>query len=122
MTPQFWINAAFRSAIWLGVAAGYAYFKKPDGASLLAVRTDAIGWLGGGVVLAGLALHFWSTAILARGERREDSQERGARNVWQPAHLQDELPDSLVLCQRVRSASPSCTAANARCASASAVQ
>ena len=70
MTLQFWINAALRSVIWLGVAAGYAYFKKPDGASLLAVRTDAIGWLGGGVVLAGMALHFWSSATLARGERQ----------------------------------------------------
>jgi protein-S-isoprenylcysteine O-methyltransferase Ste14 len=47
---------------------GLAYFKKPDGASLLAVRTDALGWLGGVVVLAGLALHFWSSATLARGE------------------------------------------------------
>ena len=70
MTPQFWMNAAFRSVIWLGAAAGYAYFKKPDGASLLAVRTDAMGWLGGGVVLLALALHFWSSATLARGERQ----------------------------------------------------
>ena len=70
MAPQFWINAALRSVIWLGVAVGWAYLKKPDGASLLAVRTDAIGWLGGGIVLAGLALHFWSSATLARGERQ----------------------------------------------------
>ena len=69
MAPPFWINAALRSVIWLGAAAGWAYFKKPDGASLLAVRTDAIGWLGGGIVLAALALHFWSSATLARGER-----------------------------------------------------
>ena len=70
MTPQFWINAALRSVIWLGAAVGLAYFKKPDGASPLAVRTDAIGWLGGGILLVGLALHVWSTATLARGERR----------------------------------------------------
>lgn len=69
MTPQFWINAALRSVIWLGAAAGLAYFKKPDGASLLAVRTDAIGWLGAGTLLVGLALHAWGTATLARGER-----------------------------------------------------
>ena len=69
MAPPFWINAALRSVIWLGAAVGLAYFKKPDGASLLAVRTDAIGWLGGGIVLAGLALHFWSSVTLARGER-----------------------------------------------------
>lgn len=69
MTPQFWINTALRSVIWLGLATGLAYFKKPDEASLLAVRSDAIGWLGGGVVLAGLALHVWSSATLARGER-----------------------------------------------------
>lgn len=69
MTPQFWINAALRSVIWLGMAWGWAYSKKADGASLLAVRTDAIGWLGGSVVLAGLVLHFWSSATLARCER-----------------------------------------------------
>ncbi len=69
MTPQFWINAALRSVIWLAAAVGLAYFKKPDGASLLAARTDAIGWLGGGTLLVGLALHVWSTSALARGER-----------------------------------------------------
>jgi len=71
VAPQFWINAALRSVIWLGIAVGLAYVKKPDGASLLAVRTDAIGWLGGGIVLAGLALHFWSSATHWRGERQE---------------------------------------------------
>ena len=70
VTPQFWINAALRSVIWLGAAVGLAYFKKPDGASLLAVRTDVLGWLAGGIVFAGLALHVWSTATLAQGERR----------------------------------------------------
>ncbi len=38
-------------------------------ASFLAVRTDAAGWLGGGIVLAGLAFHFWSSVTLGRGER-----------------------------------------------------
>jgi protein-S-isoprenylcysteine O-methyltransferase Ste14 len=46
-----------------------AYLKKPDGASFLAVRTDAIGWLGGGVFLTALALHVWSNLSLTRGER-----------------------------------------------------
>ena len=69
MTLQFWINTALRSVIWLGAAVGLAYFKKPEGASLLAVRTDAIGWVGGGTLLVGLALHAWSTSALARGER-----------------------------------------------------
>jgi protein-S-isoprenylcysteine O-methyltransferase Ste14 len=69
VTPQFWVNAALRSVIWLGAAVGWAHFKKPDGASLLAVRTDAIGSLGAGIVLAGLALHVWSSATLAEGER-----------------------------------------------------
>jgi len=66
----FWINASLRSVIWLGMAVGWASFKTRDGASLLAVRTDAIGWFGGGIVLVGLALHFWSSATLARGERQ----------------------------------------------------
>ncbi len=48
---------------------GLAYFKKPDGASFFAVRTDAMGWLGGSAVLAGLVLHAWSSGTLARGER-----------------------------------------------------
>ncbi|MCC7043451.1 MAG: isoprenylcysteine carboxylmethyltransferase family protein [Acidobacteria bacterium] len=70
MTRQAWINAALRSVIWLGAAIGLAYLKKPDGASLFAVRTDAIGWLGGGIVLASLVVHFWSSATLALGERQ----------------------------------------------------
>jgi protein-S-isoprenylcysteine O-methyltransferase Ste14 len=54
----------------LGGAAGLAYVKKPDGASVLAVREDAIGWLAGGICVVGLALHAWSNASLARGERK----------------------------------------------------
>lgn len=88
MAPSFCINAALRSVIWLSGAVGLAYFKKPDGASLLAVRTDAIGWLGAGIMLASLALHFWSSATLARGERQgaaasapvEDGPFRYVRN------------------------------------------
>lgn len=70
LSPQFWINTALRSIIWLGAAAGWAYFKKPDNGSLLAVRSDALGWLGGGIVLAALFLHFWSSVTLANGERQ----------------------------------------------------
>ena len=70
MTPPLWVNAAIRSVIWLGGAAGLAYIKKPDGASVLAVRPDAIGWLAGGICVAGLALHVWSNVSLARGERQ----------------------------------------------------
>jgi protein-S-isoprenylcysteine O-methyltransferase Ste14 len=67
---QFWINAALRSVIWLGMAAFLAYQKKPDGASFLAVRTDVTGWIGGAIVVTGLAFHFWSSVTLARGERQ----------------------------------------------------
>ena len=70
MTPPPWVNAAIRSVIWLGGAAGLAYVKKPDEASVLAVRQDAIGWLAGGICVAGLALHVWSNVSLARGERQ----------------------------------------------------
>jgi protein-S-isoprenylcysteine O-methyltransferase Ste14 len=77
VSPPFWINAALRSVIWLGFAGGLAYFKKPDGASFLAVRTDALGWLGGGAFLAGLALHVWSNLSLARGERQGSGGANG---------------------------------------------
>ena len=70
VTPPLWVNAAIRSVIWLGGAAGLAYVKKPDGASVLAMRPDAIGWLAGGICVAGLALHVWSNVSLARGERQ----------------------------------------------------
>lgn len=70
MTPPPWINAALRSVIWLGGAAGLAYLKKPDGASVLAGRPDAIGWLAGGICVAALALHVLSNVSLARGERQ----------------------------------------------------
>ena len=68
VTPQLWINVALRSVIWVGAAIGLAWFKSD--ASLLAVRADAVGLLGGGMVLAGLVLHCWSTAALARGEHQ----------------------------------------------------
>ena len=68
MKRQHWLNAALRSIVWLGGAAAYAYLKKPDRGGLLSVRTDAIGWLGAGLVAAGLALHLWSNLALARGE------------------------------------------------------
>ena len=64
----FWPPAASRSLVWLGGAAALAYFKKPEGETVLAVRGDAIGWLGAGLVLAGLAGHVWSNVSLARGK------------------------------------------------------
>jgi protein-S-isoprenylcysteine O-methyltransferase Ste14 len=70
VTPPRWIDAAIRSVIWLGGATVLAYAKKPDGASFLAVRQDAIGWLAGGICVVGLALHAWSNLTLARGERQ----------------------------------------------------
>jgi protein-S-isoprenylcysteine O-methyltransferase Ste14 len=63
---QHWINALLPSIIWLGGAAFYAFLKKPAGASILDVRTDALGWLGAGLLGAGLALHCWSVVVLAR--------------------------------------------------------
>ena len=48
------MNAALRSIVWLGAVLWLAYLKKPDGAGILAVRTDAIGWIGGGLLVAGI--------------------------------------------------------------------
>ena len=63
---NWWINALLPSIIWLGGAWLYAYLKTPAGASVLQVRTDAPGWLGAGLLGAGLALHCWSVVVLAR--------------------------------------------------------
>lgn len=68
MATPGWVNIALRSFVWLGGAAWLAYLKKPDGESILAVRDDPIGWLGGGLLAAGLAFHLWSNVTLARGE------------------------------------------------------
>ena len=68
MTTSSWVNGALRSIVWLGSVAWLAYLKKPDGGSVLAVRGDAIGWLGAGLLAAGLAFHVWSNVSLARGE------------------------------------------------------
>jgi protein-S-isoprenylcysteine O-methyltransferase Ste14 len=62
---QHWINALLPSIIWLGGAGVYANLKKPDGGSFLDVRTDALGWLGIGLLGVGLALHCWSVVTLA---------------------------------------------------------
>jgi protein-S-isoprenylcysteine O-methyltransferase Ste14 len=68
MTTRSWVNATLRSIVWLGSVAWLAYLKKPDGGSVLAVRADVIGWLGAGLLIAGLAFHIWSNVSLARGE------------------------------------------------------
>ena len=70
---HWWINALLPSIIWLGGAGLYAYLKKPAGMSVLEVRTDAPGWLGAGLLGAGLALHCWSTVVLA-GHLSEQGQ------------------------------------------------
>ena len=90
---QFWINAALRSVIWLGVAACPAYFKKPDCASLLAVRTDAIGWLGGASCSPPWFSISGSSVSLARGEHPAAATSipvmdwpfgtSGTRFIWQ---------------------------------------
>src|SRR5262245_43199426 len=68
MASRPWLNAALRSAVWLGGTAWLAWLKKPAGASFLAVSTDSVGWVGAGLLVAGLGLHFWSNVSLARGE------------------------------------------------------
>ncbi len=68
MATPYWAKAVLRSLVWLGATAFLAYLKKPDGASFAAVREDWIGWLGVGLLVAGLGLHFWSNLSLAWGE------------------------------------------------------
>jgi protein-S-isoprenylcysteine O-methyltransferase Ste14 len=63
-----WVRAALRSIVWFGAAAWWAYLKKPEGASVLAVRSDATGWLGTVLLVVGVALHVWSNVSLARSE------------------------------------------------------
>ena len=65
-----WINAFFRSLVWVGGAVFYAYLKT-RGAGLLSIRTDAIGWLGVCLLTAGLILHLWSNIELARHDDAE---------------------------------------------------
>jgi len=60
-----WAHALLRSIIWIGGTGFYTYLKKPAGISVLEVRTDALEWLGAGVVGAGFALHCWSNVVLA---------------------------------------------------------
>lgn len=67
-----WMNALIRSVIWLGGAGFYAYLKKPAGGSVLDLRTDALGWLGVGLLSAGLVLHGWSNVVLARHDPAPD--------------------------------------------------
>lgn len=72
MEAMRWMNALIRSVIWLGGAGFYAYLEKPAGGSVLDLRTDAPGWLGAGLLSAGLALHCWSNVVLARHDPAQD--------------------------------------------------
>lgn len=67
-----WMNALIRSVIWLGGAGFYASLKKPAGGSVLDLRSDVPGWLGAGLLAAGLALHCWSNVVLARHDPAPD--------------------------------------------------
>jgi len=79
-----WLNAALRSVVWLGAAALNAYLKKPRDGSLLDIRADAPGWLGAGLLGAGLALHCWSNVVLARRELASDQASAAALAVVGP--------------------------------------
>jgi protein-S-isoprenylcysteine O-methyltransferase Ste14 len=69
VAAPFWLGAVLRSLVWLGAVAFLAYLKKSDGASFARVRGDLTGWLGGGFLAVGVAIHSWSNVTLARGER-----------------------------------------------------
>jgi protein-S-isoprenylcysteine O-methyltransferase Ste14 len=80
---NWWINALLPSIIWLGAAGFYAYLKKPAGVSVLDVRTDAQGWLGAGLLGAGLALHCWSVVVLAGHlSQRDEAATLAARGPY----------------------------------------
>jgi len=68
MAAPFWLNAVLRSLVWLGATVLLAFLKKPDGANFSAVRAGFAGWLCIGLLVAGLALHFWSNVSLTQGE------------------------------------------------------
>jgi protein-S-isoprenylcysteine O-methyltransferase Ste14 len=63
------LGAVLRSGVWLAGSLCWAYLKKPSGGSLLDVRADAVGTLGGLLLVAGIGLHAWSNLTLAAAER-----------------------------------------------------
>jgi protein-S-isoprenylcysteine O-methyltransferase Ste14 len=77
MAPPRWLSAIQRSVVWLGATAWVAYLKKPAGANLRTVRADSFGWIGGSLLIAGLAFHFWSNVSLARGEMESAGGSNG---------------------------------------------
>jgi protein-S-isoprenylcysteine O-methyltransferase Ste14 len=61
-----WQNAAARSAVWVVFFLLWLHLQKPTGASLAAVRRDALGAAGALLVLMGIAGLLWSVMTLAR--------------------------------------------------------
>jgi protein-S-isoprenylcysteine O-methyltransferase Ste14 len=67
LTTRQWQNAAARTAVWAVFFALWVQLQKPAGASLAAVRFDALGAAGAILALGGLAVLLWSVMTLARG-------------------------------------------------------
>ena len=68
MKQTRWLGAVLRSGVWLAASLWWAYLKKPSGGSILEVRADAVGVLGGLLLVAGIGLHAWSNLTLAAAE------------------------------------------------------
>jgi hypothetical protein len=65
LTTRQWQNAAARTAVWAVFFALWVQLQKPAGASLAAVRFDALGAAGAILALGGLAVLLWSVMTLA---------------------------------------------------------
>jgi protein-S-isoprenylcysteine O-methyltransferase Ste14 len=78
MSTPFWLNAVLRALVWVGATVFLAWLRKPEGVAFTAIRADAVGWTGLGLIAAGLACHAWSNLTLLRGER---AAARGAATI-----------------------------------------
>ena len=71
-----WTNVTLRELAWLAAFVFWAYYKKPADTSFLQIRLDPIGFIGLGLVIAGIVVQFLECNGLDDGYRQSERPQQ----------------------------------------------